>query len=73
MRQYLIDAAAQHHIAAERQRHQPIGHAINCARHRPVVGGRLAGAGTAAVNLAAPQIPAPVSAAGRGAVGWTIC
>jgi len=28
MGQYLVDAAPQHHIPANKQRHQPIGHAI---------------------------------------------
>jgi len=34
-RQYLVHAAAQHHITAEEQGHQPIGHIIHCARTPP--------------------------------------
>jgi hypothetical protein len=41
MRQYLVNTAAQHHITAGKQRHQPTGHAINCAPAPPKVSGRL--------------------------------
>src|SRR5262249_6410715 len=53
MRQYLVDTAAEHHITAGKHRHQPTGHAINCAPSPPQVRGGHGAAAMGVVSSAA--------------------